>query len=414
MIIGKVQPNNVFTPRSREINERMYVDRPELEERLEDALKGDKYVIVHGESGNGKTWLFKRVLARKKIPFQVVNLANAVLHGSLINAFDAKVAELGGERRSSRMEEVDVGFRPGGIGAGGKQQTQIQIATQSSFGLLVSHLNKQAKGNRSVLVLDNFEQIVDNHDFLKSVASIIISADEESIAKHGVKLLIVGVPRDLKQLVAKVGNAATIANRLIEIPEVARMTLTEATSLMARGFEKELGYSFDLKKEDLYKEVCWKTDRIAQQIHELCLKIALEAERNNGLISSDVVLKAEKKWLEESFSSDLGVIENLMNSIETKLGRKNQVIYSLGKVEKEDFKHSDIEKIVREEFDVDDGINLNLPQMLASFAKAENPLIRKTPKNNAYRFVSPKLKMVIRAGLQRDTENRVIKTVDAS
>lgn len=414
MVFNKVQPNDVFTPRSREINERMYVDRPELEERLEDALKGDKYVIVHGESGNGKTWLFKRVLARKKIPFEVVNLANAVLHGSLLAAFDAKVAELGGERKIARTEELDFGFKPGGIGMAGKQQTQISIAAQSAFGSLVTHLNTKASGKRSVLVLDNFEQIVDNIDSLKAVASIIISADEESIAKHGVKLLIVGVPRDLKQLVAKVGNAATIANRLIEIPEVARMTLDEAKSLMARGFEKELGYSFSLNKLALYKDICWKTDRIAQQIHELCLKISLEAEKSHKVISNEVIAKAERKWLEESFSSDLGVIENLMNSIETKVGRKNQVIFSLGKIDKEDFKHSDIEKIVREEFNVDEGINLNLPQMLASFAKVDNPLIRRTPKNNAYRFVSPKLKMVIRAGLQRDSENRVIKTVEAN
>jgi Cdc6-like AAA superfamily ATPase len=414
MILGRVQPNEVFTPRSREINERMYVDRPELEERLEDALGGDKYIIVHGESGNGKTWLFKRVLARKKVPFEVVNLANAVLHGSLLGAFQSKIAELGVERDTGRTEELDFGFRPGGIGGGGKQQTQIKIAEQSAFSILVDHLSQRSGGRGSVLVLDNFEQIVDNQEFLKSVASIIISADEESIAKRRVKLLIVGVPRDLKQLVAKVANASTIANRLIEIPEVARMTLDEAISLMQRGFEKELRYSFSIDKARLYKDTCWKTDRIAQQIHELCLKIALEAERRDRVISQETVALAERKWLEESFSSDLGVVENLMNSIETKVGRKNQVIYSLGRVDKEDFKHSDIERIVRDEFDVDENINLNLPQMLASFAKAENPLIRRTPKNNAYRFVSPKLKMVIRAGLQLDNENRVVKTVEAS
>lgn len=190
------------------------------------------------------------------------------------------------------------------------------------------------------------------------------------------------------------------------------MTLEEAISLMSRGFENELKCKFSLDKTSLYKDICWKTDRIAQQIHELCLKVALEAARNDNVIDSRVLQRAEKKWLEESFSSDLGVIENLMNSIETKVGRKNQVIYSLGKVDREDFKHSDIERIVREEFDVDEGINLNLPQMLASFAKAENPLIRRTPKNNAYRFVSPKLKMVIRAGLQLDTEHRVVKTLE--
>ncbi|WP_294393125.1 AAA family ATPase [uncultured Sphingomonas sp.] len=411
-LFSKAQPNDVFTPRSREINERMYVDRPELEERLEDALKGDKYIIVHGESGNGKTWLYKRVLTHKSVRFEIVNLANAVLHGSLLSAFEAKLAELGIETPTQRTEEFDFGVRPGGIGGGGKQQTQVALATQSAFSGLVTYLNNKAHGKRSVLVLDNFEQIVDDTDYLRAVASIIISADEESIAKHGVKLLLVGVPRDLKQLVAKVGNASTIANRLIEIPEVARLTLDEAISLMSRGFEKELRCEFTLDKVFLYKEICWKTDRIAQQIHELCLKIALEAQRDNNIISLDVVSRAERKWLEESFTSDLAVIENLMNSIETKVGRKNQVIYSLGKVDKEDFKHSDIERIVREEFDVDEGINLNLPQMLASFSKAENPLIRRTPKNNAYRFVSPKLKMAIRAGLQLDAEHRVVKIVE--
>lgn len=412
-LFKRTQPNEVFTPRSRDINERMYVDRPELEERLEDALKGDKYVIVHGESGNGKTWLYKRVLTHKSVPFEVINLANAVLHGSLLKAFEAKMAELGFERKVSRSEEIDIGFRPGGIGAGGRQQTQVSLATQSAFGEMVMHLNQRARNKKSVLVLDNFEQIVDDIDHLKSVASIIISADEESIAKNGVKILIVGVPRDLKQLVAKVGNANTIANRLIEIPEVARMTIHEAMSLMKKGFETELNYDFGVDKDELYKSICWKTDRIAQQIHELCLKIALEAERNNNIITPSAVERAERKWLEESFSSDIGVIENLMNSRETKVGRKNQVIYSLGKCDKEDFKHSDIEKIVRYEFDVDDNINLNLPQMLAPFAKAENPILRRTPKNDAYRFVSPKLKMVIRAGLQLDNDNKVVKMVDS-
>ena len=412
MLFTKPLPNDVFTPRSREINERMYVDRLELEERLEDALGGDKYIIVHGESGNGKTWLYKRVLARGKVPFEIVNLANAVLHGSLLGAFEAKLAELGVEKQVSRSEEFDFGIRPGGVGGGGKQQTQVAMATQSAFGSLVDYLNSRAKGKRSVLVLDNFEQIVDSQDYLRAVASIIISADEESIARHGVKLLIVGVPRDLKQLVAKVGNAATIANRLIEIPEVARMTIDEATSLMSRGFEKELKFKFEVDKEELYKEICWKTDRIAQQIHELCLKVALEAERSAGIVTKEIVAKAERKWLEESFSSDLGVIENLMNSIETKVGRKNQVIYYLGRLEKEDFKHSDVERVVRDVFDVNEDINLNLLQMLASFSKADNPLIRRTPKNNAYRFVSPKLKMAIRAGLQKDGENRVVKTVE--
>ena len=58
MFSKKKKPEDVFTPRSAVVNETMYVTRRVLEDRLEDSLRGSKYVVVHGESGNGKTWLY--------------------------------------------------------------------------------------------------------------------------------------------------------------------------------------------------------------------------------------------------------------------------------------------------------------------------------------------------------------------
>jgi AAA domain len=402
------EPNSVFTPRARDINDRMYVDRPDLEQCLVDALKGDKYIVIHGESGNGKTWLYKRVLAREDVYYYVVNLANANLHGSLLGAFKTTLGDLGFSYNREGISETEGAIKVAGSGVSQKQQDKYHFEERSAFANLVSKIRSLAGKRAAVLVLDNFEQIVDNNDLLRSVASLIISADEDTIASQRVKLLIVGVPNNLREMVAKVGNANTIANRLVEIPEVARMTQDQANSVMFKGFEEQLKYKFELDRVELYREACWKTDRIAQQIHEVCLKIALEAQRNGDRVSSAVVQKAEGKWLEESFSSDFSVIELAMNSIETKVGRKNQVIYCLGKCDREDFRHSDIERIVREEFDVDDKVNLGLPQMLAGFSKLDNPLLRKQPKSNSYRFASPKLRMAIRTGLRR-VGDKIIK-----
>ena len=108
-----LKPNDVFTPRARDINENMYVDRPDLERHLVDALKGDKYIIVHGESGNSKTWLYKRVLASQTIKHQVVNLANANLYSGLLGAFEAKLAEIGFRYETEYNTEIDAGIRPG-------------------------------------------------------------------------------------------------------------------------------------------------------------------------------------------------------------------------------------------------------------------------------------------------------------
>ena len=98
-----------------------------------------------------------------------------------------------------------------------------------------------------------------------------------------------------------------------------------------------------------------------------------------------------------------------MNSRDTKVGRKNQVLYCLGQHQKEDFKYMDIEKSVRKTFSVNETTNLNIPQILASFTNAENPILRRLATGEGYRFVSPKLRMIIRARFRLDDENRVVK-----
>ncbi len=402
-------PNEVFTPRARDINQRTYVERPALENRLKDALGGQKYIIIHGESGNGKTWLYKKVLKQLRIPFHVVNLGNASAAGSIEALFEQKLGEIGHQNVVNKKTEVEGGVRPMGIGGAVKQTVEYKSWSPSAFARLLEEISFTAKGGRGILVLDNFEQVVDDPKHIKDIAGLIISADEEAIADYNVKILIVGTPNNIRHMIAKVSNAYTISNRLVEIPEVARMEVGEAYAVMNQGFERHLKYTFTVDKQELYKDICWKTDRIAQEIQELCLKIALEARRNRSIISREVVNAAEKAWAEDSLSHDLGTIELLMNSRDTKVGRKNQVLYCLGLHPKEDFKYSDIEKSVRQKFKVNEAINLNIPQILASFMKAENPLLRRLPTGEGYRFVSPKLRMIIRARFRLDEDNRVVK-----
>lgn len=402
-------PNEVFTPRARDINQRTYVERPILESRLKDALGGQKYIIIHGESGNGKTWLYKKVLRQLRIPFHVVNLGNASSAGSLEALFENKLGEIGHQAEIAKKTEVEGGIRPMGIGGAVKQVTEYKSWTPTAFARLLQEISFTAKGGRGILVLDNFEQVVDDAKLVKDVAGLIISADEEAIASYNVKVLLVGTPNNIRHMIAKVSNAYTISNRLIEIPEVARMEVAEAFSVMSQGFERHLRYSFAIDKRGVYQDICWKTDRIAQEIQELCLKISLEAKRNQGIINREVVDLAEKAWAQDSLSHDMGTIELLMNSRDTKVGRKNQVLYCLGQYPKEDFKYLDIEKSVRDTFKVEKSINLNIPQILASFVNADNPLLRRLPTGEGYRFVSPKLRMIIRARFKLDEDGRVVK-----
>ena len=114
-------PNEVFTPRSHDLNQRTYAERPTLEKRIRRGLAGHKYMIVHGESGNGKTWLYKQVLQAERMPYQVINLAKMHTQGSLNSVLEAKSGELGVEANTGQKKEFDAAVRPMGVGGGYKE-----------------------------------------------------------------------------------------------------------------------------------------------------------------------------------------------------------------------------------------------------------------------------------------------------
>ncbi|RYF19390.1 MAG: hypothetical protein EOO77_10270 [Oxalobacteraceae bacterium] len=405
----KIAPDQVFTPRAPQVNDRMYVQRAKLEQRLIDAFNANKYIVIHGESGNGKTWLYKKVFAENGIYVDVLNLGQAAATGSLENAFKQKLGEWGRTSPVSQETNSSAGFKPGGMGIDHSMKTSQGFHAKSPFMLLLEAVRYRAHGDKpAALVLDNFESIVGNAEMVRQIGGLIVSADDESFSQFGVQVVIVGVPGNLKEILVNISNSAPVSNRLTEIPEVARMTEREAKDLIRRGFVEQLGLSFveGLDIEKLYLDISFYTDRIAQHLHELCLIIAQSAARNGDVITPEIAEEALSTWVADTLSSDVGVIEGVMNAIDTKVGRKNQVLYSLGVCTMEDFKTSDIESIVREHFEVA-GAALNVSQILSGFASAKHPIIRRAPKQNLWEFVTPKYRMAIRSKLKRTNDGRV-------
>jgi len=406
---AKKRPSEVFTPRAATVNTSMYVRRPLLEERLIDAFDSNKYIVVHGESGNGKTWLYKRVFAENEIHYEVVNLSSVASAGSIEGALLQKLGSVGYQLTTKSETTSSAGLSPMGMGFDWQNKSLSESIGRSPFHLLLEFTRDQARGYRAALVLDNFESIVGDNEALKQLAGLIISADDEAVAQYGVQVVIVGVPGNLKETISKLTNSAPVANRLTEIPEVARMSDDEAKDLIHRGLVDELDLKISTEiSETLYSEICWMTDRIAQHIHELCLIISNNARRNGDVVDENVLDRAVKTWMADSLSADMATIEAAMNARETKVGRKNQCLFALGQCRIEDFKPSDIEAILKDHFEIGDA-TLNVSQILSGFADESNPIIRRTPKADAWRFVSPKLKMAIRAKLQKRDDKVVVR-----
>jgi hypothetical protein len=83
----------------------MYIDRPQLERSIETALRVKFHIIIHGESGTGKTWLYKKVLADKSVPLHVINMAQASRFGDLSKAFQEFINSTQKERETRRSSE---------------------------------------------------------------------------------------------------------------------------------------------------------------------------------------------------------------------------------------------------------------------------------------------------------------------
>lgn len=411
-----MKPEDVFTPRSPQINEGMYVDRPELERQIRNALSGQKNIILYGESGNGKTWLYNRVFQARGVHFEVLNLGFAKLHSDLRPVIRDKLGDFGVIEQTDVRGEVKSGFMPQNVGVQVTNTTTKSMVPKSDLVTLFSNTRQRAGTKPAVIVFDNFEQIVSQDEIIQQISSILILLDDPVLAASNVKIMIVGVPGDIKAMIGKSSNATTISNRVTEIDEVERLSLDQSKELMERGFVSKLKLKFEIDKDLAFQRIAWLTDRIAQHIHELCLTIARQSvEFNNGRVTDDVLAASIEDWLKDSLSSDYTVVEQHMNSRETKTGRKNQTLFALGACDLEDFKNKDIDAVVRAEFpnSTKDTL-LDIPGMMSKFSSSDNPLIRRTKKDDAYRFVSPKYRMAIRAILEKGPNEKVRRTTTSN
>lgn len=166
------RPGDVFTPRAATVNESMYVRRPKLEERLIDAIDANKYIVIHGESGNGKTWLYKRVFNDAGVHYDTVNLSTVINAGSLEEAFRQKLGEFGVGDKIAEETNASVGAKPLNIGVDHNFRTESKFYPKSPFVSLLQRIRYRANGNKAALVLDNFETIINNSEALNQLAAL--------------------------------------------------------------------------------------------------------------------------------------------------------------------------------------------------------------------------------------------------
>lgn len=403
---------DVFTPRGALPNPEMYVPRPDLEADLKQALTINTNVLVRGDSGCGKSWLYKKVLADLDAAYAIVNLAQARSFGSVGEAVIRTIAA---------GTDIVIGGRSGvQLGLGGFLQGVMGTARETRRVLAdpvldaARILRKRAGKKRlAAIVFDNFEQIMDDAKLIRELSMIMMQIDTPDWAAYNVHNVVVGTPANIREFFAQVGSTP-IQNRIREIPEVSRLTYEQAHDLIIKGFVTNLGYP-RTEAFPIVREIGWMADRIPQHIHSLCLEVAFESDRCEGKLDSDVVAGAQKRWLQASESSSyVGIARQMQNVTGAAARRRNQVLYALSQMERLDFSASDVERHMRREFPVTTNVqNLGVGTILKFFAESKPPIIAPSAiASGLYHFTNPIFRVCLRVMLVKD-ENENVTRLDS-
>lgn len=419
-----MKPEEVFTPRSHSINKYSYVERKSYLKSLEEGFKGSKHMFLHGDSGTGKSWLYKDFLKKNKILHLTANLSNASRLGSINQEFENTVnRELKKQETGYSITNEGVLHTEGGLsgwwtGVVLKAKTVFKRNKQTSYKLLakepfeacLEYLRKKSKKKRAVLVFENFESILKKDELLEELGNIILLLDDERYGQYDIKILIVGTPSDIMYFFSNFPSNGPLSNRIEELTEVSRMTQNETEDLFDHGF-KSLNYQVN-DRDKIISHLNWVTDRIPQRVQEYCLILAREGESEKQ-ISSDLLNNCDKKWINESLSQTYTAVENVMNSRETSIGRRNQTLFCLSLLEKNEIRINEIDELIRKEFPTKtEGKSINPSAILTEISKAETPIIKRNPKGDAYYFTDPKFRMCLRATLVKEGENILKKEIN--
>ncbi len=400
----------VFTPRRSEVNSSMYVDRPFHEKLLLRAIQRNSHTLLFGESGNGKSWLYKKVLESNGTPYVVANCANASRLNSLTQEICNAIIEPGTIKKlgfdEEKAAEIGAYFAKGSLKNTGKYSIAQDEPLLDAFKLFLAAQNK-----KKIIVLDNLESIFNSQKLMTELADIIILLDDSRYAACDINILVVGIPNGILQYFREIKNSESVANRIYEIDRVSCLEQDQTTQIIKTGFDQLKILTTDSTLQAISQHVWNVTLGTAQRVHEYCEVLAFTIEENDWKYDSSLLKKADEDWLYQGLHQSYQVIEGHLNSRETAVARKNQIIFCIAKVSSHQFSSSRIDGLIRKEFpSTIPETNMGIGSILSELSKGSSPLLNKNESANRYSIRDPRYLMCIRLMLYKDSaHNKVIK-----
>lgn len=399
----------VFTPRQTDVNISMYVPRPELEKALFRSIKRNTHSLIFGESGNGKSWLYRHVLEQQGIPFLVANCANASRLGSVTAEICNALIEPGTVIKLGFSEEKAAELNALFGKANLTHEGDYELVQEEPLLAAFRAFSSVTTGKR-ILVLDNLESIFSNSKLMNELADIVILLDDPRYSQFDVNLLIVGIPNGVLEYFRRTKNVESVSNRIEEIEKVGGLTKEQVGEVVKRGFDQLQVQITGNTLISLSDHVWNVTLGIAQRVHEYCECLAYLLEERGWKYSKEALDDADSLWLKQGLRQSYQVLESHLNSRQTSVARRNQVIYCIGKTRAHQFESNVIDGMIRKEFpETIPETNMGIGSILSELCDGKTPLLHKNEHTNSYSINDPRYLMCIRLALYREPGTNKVK-----
>lgn len=413
----KKEPERVFTPRNPSVNPEMYIGRPPLERALTRALKGSLHIVIHGESGSGKSWLYKKVLSDLGVYFEVLNFATAVRSKSIHAALEFQVSRQHQPHPTGLTQKKGSKVGISGTGTERESTTIFTIGSKEPLEACFEAMHVNGAGKQLCLVFDNLELIFGETNLMDELGSLITVIDDPQYAAYGVRILIVGVPSEVKEYFARVPSRTTIANRLYEIPEVGRLDRSSIRLFVERGFVQQLGAPLSkLALDSLAEHVHVVTDGLPQFVHEYCLEFTYVAAENSWDIDDKVYDVADVRWIKKSFSAAYPVVERWIEGQGGLQGVKQEVLYAISRLDSDTFTTGDAYGLINQFFGKSALKMRTVAKTLRTMTTSESPspVLTAMTTSHVFRFVDPRYRRCLRLLLKKTGVGRDVVKVGPS
>lgn len=406
----RMRANEVFTPRSAKINPLMYVDRPLLQKSLKRAVDDNMHILLFGESGNGKSWLYKKVLEDEEIPYLVANCSNAARLSSVTDEIVSVCVEAGTATKTAYTETisagVSAGFAKGDLEHAGDYDVRQKDPLLHAF----EKFSQRCPGKKFV-VLDNLEIIFRSTELMSELTNILILQDDPRYAEHEISLLIVGVPDVILDYLSSTHDLPSVANRIYECDKVTGFTKQQVNVFVTKGFNLLQVVRSDEDNKHIVDHVHRVTLGIPQRVHEYCKCLAGEMQQRSWSFNPDMLRRADDRWLSQGFRTSLTAVTANMNKGNPSVGRRNQVIYVLGQSSDQYFDAKMVENLVKKEFlhTIPKSGLIQTTEILKELSTGKYKLLKRLQSTGEYYFSDPRDIMCIRVFLNKSASGSIRK-----